>query len=282
MAKAGLHEVKPCEECGANYRQSRSDQRYCSGKCNSRAWRTAQRPSDWNPRQPRPGRVERDPQVCARCDCGKFFVPKTKTHLYCSLPCKQGLNGLGKEWSKGKQYVPRRLCEVCETTFYAPPVLIRRGGGRFCSVNCRAKHIGNNPKMWPHTQGRRGNGGRRPDLEDRYFRSAWEANWARYLNWLVERKELVRWEYEVDTFEFPVKRGSRFYTPDFKLHYPDGSVLYHEVKGYMDQRSATKLKRMKTHHPKIDIRLIDKTVYNQVSAQVRGFIPNWEGRLRAA
>ena len=55
---------------------------------------------------------------------------------------------------------------------------------------------------------------------------------ARYLNWLISRGELVSWEYEPDTFEFvKIKRGSRFYTPDFKLKEMDGSTVYWEVKG---------------------------------------------------
>lgn len=125
--------------------------------------------------------------------------------------------------------------------------------------------------------GRRGRGGRRADLGNQYFRSSWEANWARYLNWLIERKEVVRWEFEVDTFEFPIKRGSRFYTPDFKVYYPDGTFAYHEVKGYMDQRSRTKLNRMRIHHPKVSLRLIDKGVYWQVAATM-SFLPHWEAK----
>src|SRR5262245_10205744 len=41
----------------------------------------------------------------------------------------------------------------------------------------------------------RATGGRRPDLDDRYFRSSWEANYARYLNLLVKQGQIVSWEY---------------------------------------------------------------------------------------
>lgn len=78
-----------------------------------------------------------------------------------------------------------------------------------------------------------------------YVRSRWEANYARYLNWLKSLGEIRDWKYEPDTFEFAdIKRGTRFYTPDFKITEKNGETVYHEVKGWLDQRSATKLKRM--------------------------------------
>ena len=64
-----------------------------------------------------------------------------------------------------------------------------------------------------HTTAR---GGKRADLANRYFRSSWEAKWARYLNWLASLHEIWGWEYEPQTFEFvEIKKGTRFYTPDF-------------------------------------------------------------------
>lgn len=35
-----------------------------------------------------------------------------------------------------------------------------------------------------------------------YFRSRWEANYALYLDFLVEKGEIKKWEYEVDVFVF--------------------------------------------------------------------------------
>ncbi len=58
--------------------------------------------------------------------------------------------------------------------------------------------------------------GRAPDLGDTYFRSRWERNWARYLNFLVQHGEITGWEYEPKTFWFhKIKRGTRSYKPDF-------------------------------------------------------------------
>jgi hypothetical protein len=122
---------------------------------------------------------------------------------------------------------------------------------------------------------RTSNGGTRADL-GRYFRSSWEANYARYLNWLIKVGEIVSWTYEPDTFEFPVKRGNRFYVPDFKLVNRNGSIEYHEVKGWMDPQSATKLKRMAKYYPAVKIVLIDKEQYTAIARQVSRMIPNWE------
>ncbi len=135
-----------------------------------------------------------------------------------------------------------------------------------------AKH----PTHFPQTRNRRGKGGKRDDLNGTFFRSTWEANYARYLNWLISIGEINRWEFEPDTYEFPIKRGSRFYTPDFKVFNNDNSVEYHEVKGYMDQRSATKLKRMTKYYPQIKVVLIDKDVYHNIANVMSAMLPEWE------
>ena len=136
-----------------------------------------------------------------------------------------------------------------------------------------------NPDMFPQCKNRRSIIGKRPDLDNRFFRSAWEANYARYLNWMMARREINSWGYEVETFEFAkIKRGSRFYTPDFKVFFPDGRFEFHEIKGYMDSKSATKLKRMKKYFPHIPVVLIDKTIYRQIAVQFGPMLNGWEGR----
>ncbi len=136
-----------------------------------------------------------------------------------------------------------------------------------------------NPFAFPRNGNRRGIGGKRADLGDMYFRSSWEANYARYLNLLKRAGEIIEWSYEPQTFEFKgIKRGSRFYTPDFLITERNGTQVFHEVKGYMDSRSATKLKRMKKYHPLIVVELIDKHRYRAIAKKVRGLIPTWEGK----
>jgi len=119
-------------------------------------------------------------------------------------------------------------------------------------------------------------GGIRSDLGI-FVRSAWEANYARYLTFLVGVGEIQGWEYEAETFEFDaIKRGTRSYTPDFKVTNLDGAVEYHEVKGWMDPKSNTKLKRMARYHPDITIILIDKDAYYAIRRECKNLVPNWE------
>jgi hypothetical protein len=129
----------------------------------------------------------------------------------------------------------------------------------------------------PEQSGPRGKGGKRGDLGGMYFRSRWEANWARYLNWLIARGEITRWEFEPDTFEFAdIKRGMKFYTPDFKVFKKDGSFVYQEVKGWMDPKSATKIKRFQKRYPQHQFELVEHERYRAVARQLGSIIAGWE------
>lgn len=152
--------------------------------------------------------------------------------------------------------------------------------GKFCSRSCKGVWQVTHEEF-DYKMKRNSKSGRREDLENRYFRSSWEANYARYLNWLIIQKEIVRWEYEVDTFDFPVKRGNTRYLPDFKITNIDGSIEYHEVKGHMDSDSAVKLKRMAKYYPGVKLVLIDAPVYRELDQQLKHLIPNWEIRQRS-
>jgi transposase-like protein len=108
-----------------------------------------------------------------------------------------------------------------------------------------------------------------------YFRSKWEANYALFLDFLVGKKEIENWEYEADVFVFDqIQFGTRSYRPDFKVFYSNGGFEYHEVKGYMDSKSKTKLKRMAKYYPEVKIVLIDSIYYrdlNKKMGRVLGF-----------
>lgn len=110
-----------------------------------------------------------------------------------------------------------------------------------------------------------------------FFRSAWESNWGRYLEWLRVRGDIQKWEHEPETFWFEkIRRGTRSYLPDFRVTERNGSVVFHEVKGWMDQKSATKIKRMRIYHPTVKLIVIDKKQYASVRNALGGVIPGWE------
>lgn len=123
----------------------------------------------------------------------------------------------------------------------------------------------------------RSRSGKRKDLNDMYLRSQWEANYARYLNLLLKWKQIVKWEYEVDEFEFEnIKRGNRFYKPDFKVWTTIKVFEYHEVKGWMDQTSRTKIKRFMKYYPKFVLKIIDHAWFKQNTSRLEPLIPYWE------
>lgn len=100
----------------------------------------------------------------------------------------------------------------------------------------------------------------------RYFmKSSWEKNYADYLDFLIKCKEIKDWEYEADTFWFEgLKRGVLSYKPDFKVFKQDGTIEYHEVKGWNDAKSQTRLKRMAKYYPTIKVELIDAKRYRGI------------------
>lgn len=124
----------------------------------------------------------------------------------------------------------------------------------------------------------RSRGGKRADLGGRYFRSSWEANYARLLELQKRNGAITAWDFECHTFEFVgIKRGTRLYTPDFKVTFPDGHHEWHEVKGWMDGKSATRLKRMAKYFPAEKVVVVGAESFKAFRRQ--GFdrmIPNWE------
>ena len=145
--------------------------------------------------------------------------------------------------------------------------------GRIMSPRTRAKlalrvaeRLRENPSAFSRKQVSKG--GWRDDL-GRFVRSSWEANYARFLTF-----SKVRWEYEPKTFWFPVKRGTRSYTPDFYL--PDEDA-YHEIKGWLDPKSMTKLKRMAKYYPDVKIVVIGGRWFSDANRKgLCRLIPNWE------
>lgn len=110
-----------------------------------------------------------------------------------------------------------------------------------------------------------------------FFRSLWEANYALYLDFLIKQNKIKDWKYEVDTFWFEqIRRGTRSYKPDFKIVNNDESIEYHEVKGWMDPKSITKLKRMKKYHPNIKLVVIDGDYYKDIKKKIGRVIGFYE------
>ena len=113
--------------------------------------------------------------------------------------------------------------------------------------------------------------------ERKYYRSRWEANYARVLEYLKQNSKINDWKHEPRTFWFEkIKRGTRSYLPDFKVVNNDGTHEWHEVKGWMDKRSKTKIKRFHKYYPEERLIVIGGKDYKQIEEFFSPVIDGWE------
>jgi len=111
----------------------------------------------------------------------------------------------------------------------------------------------------------------------KFFRSRWEANYARYLESLKLKGKILDWEHEPKTFWFlDILRGSRSYLPDFKVINLDGTHYWVEVKGWMDTRSKTKLKRFAKYYPDEKMEVVQGKWFKENSTRLMEQITDWE------
>lgn len=74
-----------------------------------------------------------------------------------------------------------------------------------------------------------------------------EARYAAYLDSLKGQVgELVRWDFEPEKLRLA---DGAYYTPDFRVITWTGTVEFHEVKGFMREAAAVRLKVAADRHP---------------------------------
>jgi hypothetical protein len=143
------------------------------------------------------------------------------------------------------------------------------------AMKTKIKRYGTGAHRRPHTtwkSGYREIGGIR-----KYYRSRWEANYARYLEFLKATTQIKAWFHEPKIFWFDkIRRGATNYTPDFEVHLHNGTVEYHEVKGWMDARSKTKIKRMAKYYPEIKLLIIDAPFIKSLNNTIGPMLKDWE------
>ena len=133
-----------------------------------------------------------------------------------------------------------------------------------------APHLENVKVSWK--QGWREIGGKR-----KYYRSRWEANYARYLEFLKSTGNIKEWFHEPETFWFPtIKRGSLSYLPDFKVIKNDETHYWVEVKGWMCPRSITKIKRFKKYFKEEKLEIVQAPWFSSNAKKLIGIIKDWE------
>jgi len=99
------------------------------------------------------------------------------------------------------------------------------------------------------------------------FRSAWEANIARILNYLG-----ALWEYETKSFLLKDEQYSGYYFPDFIL--PNNIII--EVKGFWSNNSRQKVRLFNLQFPEYTLLCIDGDLLYDLENRFKNLISNWE------
>lgn len=255
-------EVRNCKQCGAEFHVVPSaNQKYCTLKC---AYASKERIVE----KPK----ERGFRTCSHCKETWRVTTRNKRRInYCSNACR--LEALPRTMA-----TVSRNCIICGMLFQTRAAEPRKT----CSGECQTARMSEvtlkrhleSPSSSPQYSNRKA--GRRADLGNQYFRSAWEANYARYLNVLIAIGEVKSWQHEPRVFLFPNKRGVRSYRPDFEVVVADGSIEYHEVKGYDHPRGKLCRMEMNRHYPNEKLVLIGQCEYEPIAIAFCRVISGWE------
>lgn len=246
QANLGSYAIKkgkiiPCASCGNEiYRRlSRtSKNNYCSRDC----------------------RYKNKHKIVQCVVCGNKFQRALSRieykNNYCSANC----------YNKSREGVIVRCSSCGEITSHRSPSEIK--DKNYCSNKCHGiprqgkmpAVIMRNGKFGHVARGTFNINGR-----EIFLRSKWEANYALYLDWLKNQKQIKEWGYEQDVFIFEkIKTGTRSYRPDFKIINNDNTFEYHEIKGWETPKSKTQINRMRIYYPKIKLLIVRKKEYIEI------------------
>lgn len=244
----------PCPVCGKEFAPPRKETRTCSRSCGSKLGFS-------HPRKPRPPLTDEQRAVVAASAKARVWPdghPRGMAGKNHSPETRAIISQRGRE----------RFARMTEEERKAYGEAVKKSQGE---------------RKWTPRQNRFSNArsGRRPDLGGYYFRSMWEANYARYLQWMQEKGDIRSWEYEVRTFDFPERGRNGNYTPDFLVVDSAGVAAWHEVKGWMDDDSRIRLERFAKHYPDECMVIVGPDQYWEISDLVAGLIPAWETKKTA-
>lgn len=266
-----------CLECNIAFEAHASQNRiYCSPKC---AYSSADRVKHIKPK-------ERGSRICARCSTVFKLHRASGKGIYCSQECAAMV--IGKiTMSKNRQEKPaiaqaEFTCKQCGVKFMA-----WSGSKRvYCSQPCSSKGNEGKAAATMHRNGyyRSAKPYSRAKAQwvtlggiKFYARSQWEANYAHYLEFQKQQSLITSWQHEPETFWFKgIKRGVCSYLPDFKIENLDKTSEFHEVKGWMDAKSKTKIRRMKKYHPKTVLIVRDSAWFKANQKQLSQLVPGWK------
>jgi len=215
--------------------------------------------------------------ICLQC--GKEFnyycVPSQDGRQYCSRECAYQSEVRNNRIGNSQKGIPKQDWVIskyrkAQIKFWASlskeqkAIKINAGiGSAKARENCKKRNLG---RKCPNNKYKRGFF--RKDL-NQYFRSSWEANFARIMNFVG-----IKWEYEKERFVF---NDSTSMLIDFFLS--DVNV-YVEVKGFLDPTSLDRLEKLSVEYAGEDIKIVDGEAYGQLEKTFSSLIPNWEYKNR--
>ena len=171
----------------------------------------------------------------------------------------------------------KRICFVCGVVFDIYPSSRDKCCSKRCATIYSAQMRIQKGQGYART-------GRRVDLNGQYFRSSYEANYARYLNHFKVLLGVEKWDYEPDSFPLVRDIAPFVYTPDFKVTFVDGHMEYHEVKGWDYPKGQIARQVFQEQYPYLTLILKGSDWFYNIKAQkIDKSIPNWEypfGRKR--
>lgn len=269
---------KFCSQCNAEYFDYKDRRpKFCSLKC---AYNNQERNESIAEKQ----RKDRGSIECPNCK--KMFKLQTGGgKKFCSIKCSS--HYIGSASMKQNRMVRelkmmlQKQCLFCGKTFKSWNSSKRI----YCSIKCSSMKTPTKSSITNHRRGNylaqkcftKGKSGWVELGGKRFFaRSSWEANYGCYLQFQKDNKIIKEWFHEPETFWFKgIKRGVLSYLPDFKIENNDGTFEYHEVKGWMDSRSKTKIKRMAKYHPTVRLKIFDSTWYRANAKKLSSLVKGW-------
>lgn len=196
----------------------------------------------------------------------------------CDCPCCEG-KIIEKKNLSGKVFYACNNYPECKIAFWYKPtgkkcpkcssLLVMKNNKEICTIcdeNITDNNIDKLEKYSEHFKQ-----GYREDLQME-FRSSWEANIARLLNYLKIEYTFEKDMYKLNRDNIKYKFSSGVYVPDFILK--NGTIL--EVKGNYDLRSLCNLKLFTELYPNENLKVIDSDIYYLISKKYSDIIKNWE------
>lgn len=266
-----------CEQCGKPYTDSPSRRlRFCSLEC-------AYKNEDRGKRISKRNTKDRGVATCQNC-LSTFKLKTNGGVSFCSRRCASSFTGRQTMAKNRRQkpckHIVEKLCDTCSKPFKAPQSNQRK----YCSTKCSAVKTGQKISASLHASGfyksaKPYSRGKACWVEidgKRFFaRSRWEANYGLFLEFQKSKGLIKDWWHEPETFWFDgIKRGVCSYLPDFKVCTLSGSFEYHEVKGWMDDRSKTKIRRMAKYHPAVML-IVKDAAWFKANRGLAKTVPGW-------